>query len=156
MRAPKVAVQERWMHSGIPCEETATSASLQENSKSAPATSKSTVQDKLLPEDQWLPIYNSLRPFLRPCGDVGSEGHLDFFHRSVSKSVRLRYLSEMSEPTAAEIREYHYKIFANFLQGRDATKLDLQEVIPIGMELATFNADLVEHCRRVYDGEAAL
>lgn len=43
--------------------------------------------------DTWLPIFQSLRPFLRPVGS-SCESHLDFFHRAVSKAVRLRYLSK--------------------------------------------------------------
>jgi hypothetical protein len=44
-----------------------------------------------LPAVRWAPVYHSLRPFLRPCGEPG-EGRLDFYHRAVSKAVRLKYL----------------------------------------------------------------
>jgi len=47
---------------------------------------------KQLAAASWSPLYQSLQPFLRPCGEPG-EGRLDFFHRAVSKAVRLRYLT---------------------------------------------------------------
>ena len=40
-----------------------------------------------LPAVKWSAVYRALRPFLRPFGDSG-EGRLDFYHRSLSKSVR--------------------------------------------------------------------
>lgn len=49
------------------------------------------IQKQLLTAS-WSPLYQSLQPFLRPCGEPG-EGRLDFFHRAVSKAVRLRYLT---------------------------------------------------------------
>ena len=43
-----------------------------------------------LPAVKWSAVYRALRPFLRPFGDSG-EGRLDFYHRSLSKSVRQKY-----------------------------------------------------------------
>ena len=48
-----------------------------------------------LPAYKWSPVFHSLRPFLRPCGEPG-EGRLDFYHRAVSKSVRLKYLTKQT------------------------------------------------------------
>jgi len=86
----QVAVQERPMRPpGGPNNKTDDNA-MQPQKEAATSAAPET---RLLSEEQWLPIYRVLKPFLRPCGDVGSDGHFDFFHRSVSKSVRLRYLS---------------------------------------------------------------
>ncbi len=41
-----------------------------------------------LPAFKWAEVYRALKPFLRPFGDSG-EGRLDFYHRSLSKSVRI-------------------------------------------------------------------
>jgi nephrocystin-3 len=40
----------------------------------------------------WSPLFQSLRAFLRPVGEAGV-GQLDFYHRAISKAVRLKYLS---------------------------------------------------------------
>ena len=40
---------------------------------------------------QWALVYLGLRSFMRPCGTSGV-GRLDFYHRSMSKAVRLMYL----------------------------------------------------------------
>ena len=40
---------------------------------------------------KWAEIYRALRPFLRPFGNSG-EGRLDFYHRSLSKAVRRKYV----------------------------------------------------------------
>jgi hypothetical protein len=50
-------------------------------------------EDLRLSAAHWSPIYHSLRPFLRPCGEPG-EGRIDFYHRAVSKAVRLKYLTK--------------------------------------------------------------
>ena len=42
-----------------------------------------------LPAYKWAEIYRGLRTFLRPFGDSG-EGRLDFYHRSLSKAVRIK------------------------------------------------------------------
>ena len=42
-----------------------------------------------LPAAKWAVVYGRLRPFLRPFGESG-EGRLDFYHRSLSKAVRMR------------------------------------------------------------------
>ena len=44
-----------------------------------------------LPARDWAIIYRNLKPLLRPCGDLG-EGRLDFYHRSLSKAVRRKYV----------------------------------------------------------------
>lgn len=44
-----------------------------------------------LPAREWAIIYRNLKPLLRPCGDLG-EGRLDFYHRSLSKAVRRKYV----------------------------------------------------------------
>ena len=44
-----------------------------------------------LPARDWAIIYRNLKPLLRPCGDLG-EGRLDFYHRSLSKAVRQKYV----------------------------------------------------------------
>eukprot|EP00927_Polykrikos_kofoidii_P002807 TRINITY_DN11121_c0_g3_i1.p1 TRINITY_DN11121_c0_g3~~TRINITY_DN11121_c0_g3_i1.p1 ORF type:complete len:939 (-),score=146.27 TRINITY_DN11121_c0_g3_i1:117-2933(-) len=113
-------------------------------------------EEILLSEGQWLPIHESLRPFLRPCGNVGNEGHLDFFHRSVSKAVRLRYLSELTEPSEADMRACRRGVFVDFLQHRDATKLGFQQTSASAMELdrLDFDDDLAERCRHAYNGDA--
>ena len=38
---------------------------------------------------KWAEVYRGLRTFLRPFGDSG-EGRLDFYHRSLSKAVRIK------------------------------------------------------------------
>ena len=48
-------------------------------------------QIKFLPAREWAIIYRNLKPLLRPCGDLG-EGRLDFYHRSLSKAVRRKYV----------------------------------------------------------------
>lgn len=48
---------------------------------------------EVLPAYKWAAVYRSLRPFLRPFGDSG-EGRLDFYHRALSKAVRLKYVYE--------------------------------------------------------------
>ena len=44
-----------------------------------------------LTASKWADIFRVLRPFMRPFGASG-EGRLDFYHRSLSKAVRSRYL----------------------------------------------------------------
>ena len=48
-----------------------------------------------LPFYKWAEVYRALRLFLRPFGDSG-EGRLDFYHRSLSKAVRIRYVCQSS------------------------------------------------------------
>ena len=36
----------------------------------------------MLPAREWAVVYRNLKPFLRPCGDLG-EGRLDFYHRYI-------------------------------------------------------------------------
>ena len=48
-----------------------------------------------LPFYKWAEVYRALRLFLRPFGDSG-EGRLDFYHRSLSKAVRIRYACQSS------------------------------------------------------------
>ena len=48
-------------------------------------------QQERLTASQWADIFRVLRPFMRPFGASG-EGRLDFYHRSLSKAVRHRYL----------------------------------------------------------------
>eukprot|EP00054_Salpingoeca_dolichothecata_P030352 m.246267 g.246267 ORF g.246267 m.246267 type:complete len:2128 (-) comp26644_c0_seq4:915-7298(-) len=57
-----------------------------------------------LPLALWSPMYHSLAPFLRPISEQGNrgEGTLDFCHRQVAKSVRKRYLSDVSLDPGAE------------------------------------------------------
>jgi hypothetical protein len=43
-----------------------------------------------LPAAKWSLVHRGLRRFLRPCGE-GGEGRLDFYHRTMSKSVRGKY-----------------------------------------------------------------
>ena len=47
-------------------------------------------KSRSLPAYKWTEVFRALRPFLRPFGDSG-EGRLDFYHRSLSKTVRMRY-----------------------------------------------------------------
>ena len=44
-----------------------------------------------LPAYKWSGVYRALKPFLRPFGDSG-EGRLDFYHRSLSKAVRKKWV----------------------------------------------------------------
>jgi hypothetical protein len=41
----------------------------------------------------WARLYRSLKHYLRPPGESGSEGVLDFFHQQLPKAVRRRYLT---------------------------------------------------------------
>ena len=52
---------------------------------------KNRKQITFLPAREWAIIYRNLKPLLRPCGDLG-EGRLDFYHRSLSKAVRRKYV----------------------------------------------------------------
>ncbi|XP_033636001.1 telomerase protein component 1-like isoform X1 [Asterias rubens] len=56
----------------------------------ASSENKKTTRGDPLPAIKWSMVYRALRPFLRPFGDSG-EGRLDFYHRSLSKSVRQKY-----------------------------------------------------------------
>ena len=59
------------------------------------SSEKETYKDQgNLPAFKWAAVYRSLRPFLRPFGDSG-EGRLDFYHRSLSKAVRKKYVKLM-------------------------------------------------------------
>lgn len=53
---------------------------------------KNRKQIDFLPAREWAIIYRNLKQLLRPCGDLG-EGRLDFYHRSLSKAVRRKYVS---------------------------------------------------------------
>ena len=48
-------------------------------------------EKKFLPAVKWALVYRALKPLLRPCGDLG-EGRLDFYHRSISKAVRRKWV----------------------------------------------------------------
>ena len=49
-------------------------------------------EKKFVPAAKWALVYRALKPLLRPCGDLG-EGRLDFYHRSISKAVRRKWVT---------------------------------------------------------------
>jgi hypothetical protein len=55
---------------------------------------------------RWSPVYHALRVFLRPCGSSG-EGRLDFYHRAVSKAVRMRYFGSFQHAMDGGTIEAH-------------------------------------------------
>ena len=50
-------------------------------------SSEATKGGDRLPYIKWSKVYHALRTYLRPFGESG-EGRLDFYHRSLSKTVR--------------------------------------------------------------------
>ncbi|XP_041366905.1 TPR repeat-containing protein DDB_G0287407-like [Gigantopelta aegis] len=60
-------------------------------------TSKMKIHGKI-PMAKWALVYLGLRSFMRPCGTSGV-GRLDFYHRSMSKAVRLMYLGDDTNTT---------------------------------------------------------
>ena len=58
---------------------------------------------------QWGFVYVGLRSFLRPSGSAG-EGRVDFYHRTISKVVRKKYLSDVEERS-----KWHGRLIQFFL-----------------------------------------
>ncbi len=68
---------------------------------------------------KWARVFRALKPFLRPFGDSG-EGRLDFYHRSLSKAVRAKYLKKDNQIVFGSsedklYRWWHTKL-ANFFE----------------------------------------
>ncbi|XP_022107201.1 telomerase protein component 1-like isoform X2 [Acanthaster planci] len=70
-----------------------------------------------LPAIKWSMVYRALRPFLRPFGDSG-EGRLDFYHRSLSKSVRQKYfgLKPGQEGGSDKMSKWWHQVLADFFE----------------------------------------
>ncbi|XP_001198485.3 telomerase protein component 1 isoform X2 [Strongylocentrotus purpuratus] len=64
---------------------------------------------------KWARVFRALKPFLRPFGESG-EGRLDFYHRSLSKAVRKKYLKKNGEEDQKKYHWWHTKL-ADFFQG---------------------------------------
>ncbi|CAH1785089.1 unnamed protein product [Owenia fusiformis] len=73
-----------------------------------------------LPAYKWAEVYRSLRPFLRPFGDSG-EGRLDFYHRSLSKAVRKKYLKDDG------IKKWWHKILADYFENEQNISRKIEE-----------------------------
>lgn len=56
----------------------------------------------IVPASVWSRLYRSLKPYLRPPGESGEEGVLDFFHQQLSFAVERRYLQNSAEPEMAQ------------------------------------------------------
>ena len=54
----------------------------------------------MLPAYKWADVYRALKPFVRPFGESG-EGRLDFYHRSLSKAVRKKYVCALPHTNLA-------------------------------------------------------
>jgi hypothetical protein len=87
---------------------------------------------------KWSPIYHALRPFLRPCGEPG-EGRLDFYHRAVSKAVRLKYLTKCGDGEEQD----RNKAMHSFLEHEGSAEKDAERYTFWHGHLA----DYFERCR---------
>lgn len=107
---------------------------------------------ELLPVDLWQIIFTSLKPFLRPRSEEAS-GHLanvgvcplDFFHRAVSKSVRMRYLSNPEDGGQDEQRyTFWHGLLADFFERCSDAGRRAQE-LPYHLEKVLDNSRLLRN-----------
>nr|XP_054748224.1 TPR repeat-containing protein DDB_G0287407-like isoform X1 [Lytechinus pictus] len=95
---------------------------------------------------KWARVFRALKPFLRPFGESG-EGRLDFYHRSLSKAVRKKYLKlGNGEDDQKKYTWWHTKL-ANFFERVTSVERKCEEypfhlsVIKDERRLATFLSD---------------
>ncbi|KAK2162086.1 hypothetical protein LSH36_104g03069 [Paralvinella palmiformis] len=85
-----------------------------EDEKEKDDTSQEESLYERLPAQKWSIVERALRSFLRPFGTLG-EGRIDFYHRSISKVVRKRFLGDRTEKQRTgkpngKVMDYHKKL----------------------------------------------